>query len=169
MVTHTQLLEHLNYDPTTGVFTWIKRPPHANSVKINTEAGALTSKAREVRYKTISLLGVRHGAHQWAWFYMTGSWPTKHIDHIDGNGLNNAFSNLRECEAYENHQNRKEEFNKHGYTGVALINGRYNARITYRGKLISLGYYATPEEAHAAYLKGKQKYHTFQPTLRNGG
>lgn len=43
--------------------------------------------------------------------------------------------------------------------GVQIISGRvarpYHASVRYQGKGRSQGYYATPEEAHSAYLRGK--------------
>jgi len=168
MIEHAKLLEYLDYDPDTGIFVWRSRPPNANRVKIGEEAGGQTADTRKGLYRTIMLLGVRRYTHQWAVFYMTGKWPSKHIDHINGNGLDNRYSNLRLCDPHENHQNRKNEFNKHGYVGVAFVNGYYRAGVTVKGKYITLGHYRTPEEAHQAYLEGKKKYHTFQPTLRDG-
>ncbi len=39
--THEQLKSWLNYDPETGVLTWIGRPPHSSRVVIGSQAGAI--------------------------------------------------------------------------------------------------------------------------------
>lgn len=76
------------------------------------------------------------------------------VDHINGNGLDNRMSNLRFCTQRQNAQNRtrvrgSKKLPK-GVTKIKRVNP-YRARIVVDGKEISLGCYATPEEAAAAY------------------
>jgi hypothetical protein len=82
--------------------------------------------------------------------------PTKnryiHIDHIDGNKLNNFESNLQIISAREN--NLKSRKRKSKYYGVTqLKNGRWQARIENRGIRKSLGCFDTDELASIAYQK----------------
>lgn len=57
--------------------------------------------------------------HVLAWFLMCGVWPIE-IDHIDGDGANNKFSNLRHTNRTENNKNRKKQRNNtSGVCGVA--------------------------------------------------
>ncbi len=78
---------------------------------------------------------------------------TQIIDHIDGNTFNNCVENLRIINSQKNSFNRK---NIKGYTFDGY---GYPAFLKLNGKRISLGYYKTAEEAHQAYLDGKEKYH----------
>lgn len=75
-------------------------------------------------------------------------------DHIDGNPLNNCRDNLRLATISENNANaRRRSDNQSGYKGVRWDEktGTWRARIGLNGKRFSLGYFDTPEEAHAAY------------------
>lgn len=54
-------------------------------------------------------------------------------------------------------QNRKIN-NKFGLTGVYQNHNKFGARIRFNKKTMTLGFYSTPEEAHAAYLKAKEEY-----------
>ncbi len=78
-----------------------------------------------------------------------------HVDHINGNRLDNRRSNLRVCTPQQNQFNRGSN---HGsasqYKGVSLGNNQLNpwrARITCNGTQTLLGYFATEEEAARAY------------------
>lgn len=80
----------------------------------------------------------------------------QHIDHINGNKLDNRKSNLRPCTASQNHQNIKKCKGKSGYKGVyfhenANRNKRYQAYITLNYKRKTLGWFYTAEEAALAY------------------
>ena len=50
----------------------------------------------------ICIMRVKYLAHRLAWLYVTGSWPSQDIDHIDGDPTNNRFANLREVTHQEN-------------------------------------------------------------------
>ena len=77
------------------------------------------------------------------------------IDHIDGNKINNNINNLR----IVNHQ--QNQFNRTKTKGFFYNNKvkKYQAYIGINSKMIPLGYYATEEEAHQAYLNAKIIYH----------
>ncbi|MDB4337250.1 HNH endonuclease [bacterium] len=77
------------------------------------------------------------------------------VDHKDHNKLNNAFANLRVVTNQGNLLNRS---NAKGYSWHKAL-GKWHAQITVDGKKKHLGLYDTEEEAHAAYLSAKEKYH----------
>ncbi|QYC10549.1 HNH endonuclease [Brevundimonas nasdae] len=80
--------------------------------------------------------------------------PGMVIDHINGNGLDNRRSNLRICSHNDNMKNQVvHRINKLQAKGVYLPKGkqRYRATITFNGRKIRLGSYATVQEAAAAY------------------
>lgn len=77
-----------------------------------------------------------------------------HVDHIDGNPLNNIKSNLRIATHSQNLSNRgKPISNTSGYKGVSWNKGGkfYEAYITVNKKRIRLGYYDNPEHAARVY------------------
>jgi hypothetical protein len=77
------------------------------------------------------------------------------IDHIDRNKLNNHASNLRIVSQQQNMYNIS---NVKGYSWDKRKK-KYRAGIKLGRKPIYLGYFATEDEAHNAYLESKVKYH----------
>jgi len=85
----------------------------------------------------------------------------KHVDHIDGDELNNQRENLRLCNRFQNQQNRKLNKNSTtGRKGVKLMpNGKFRARVQAFGKRYSLGCFDTLEEASEARSKKAKELH----------
>lgn len=76
------------------------------------------------------------------------------VDHADRNGLNNRRSNLRGANQSQNIANGGMwKNNTSGYRGVTFSkrDRTWQAGTKHKGKFISLGRYATPEEAAVAY------------------
>lgn len=97
------------------------------------------------------------------WWLCTGAWPQGVIDHRDGNGLNNRFTNLRVGTQSLNMQNvwRAKRSSKTGLLGVVPHREKFRAMIGIGKKRLSLGVFPTAEAAHAAYLAAKRKHHPF--------
>jgi hypothetical protein len=149
----------LKYDPTTGSLTWRWRDdarPQWNVRYAGKAAGYIwTPRTGKTRYLVIGIFGWSFRAHRLIWLYMTGAWPSLEIDHADGDGLNNRWSNLRQATRAQNVMNSGVRMdNKCGLRGVCFnkFAGRFQARIQVDGKGRFLGYFDTKEEAHAAYL-----------------
>lgn len=86
----------------------------------------------------------------------------KVIDHINGDGLDNRRSNLREVTHAENLQNRgMQTNNKSGYKGVHWHkkDRRWHAEIRANKRRHYLGSFATAIEAAKAYDRAAQEYH----------
>lgn len=86
------------------------------------------------------------------------------VDHKDHNGLNNQKKNLRIVDRLQNQRNQKPQVGGTSkYKGVhfnkRIKKKPWVARISVKNKPISLGNYATPEEAALAYNAGSLKYH----------
>jgi hypothetical protein len=88
--------------------------------------------------------------------------PKTQVDHKDGNGLNNSRSNLRLCGASGNQMNRgPTRSNTSGYKGVSWVKrrGTWQAQITCQRAHYHLGFFDTPEAAHAAYKDAAVRLH----------
>lgn len=100
--------------------------------------------------------------HSVIWFLANGNWP-KQIDHINGVKDDNRISNLRDCTAEINQQNK---VNPVGNSKARLIGaswhkgtGKWQSKITANGKLYYLGLFDSKDEAHMAYLCAKKILH----------
>jgi hypothetical protein len=155
MITADHLRSVLQYNPDTGEFVW-RRHAHRPDL-IGRRAGSSTSAG----YWTIAIHNQKRLAHRLAWLYMTGSFPSKHIDHIDGDKQNNCFANLREVDRFGNLQNIRQatKKNKCGFLGVSAHQGKWRVQIMTRGKIIRESGFATPETAHRRYLELKRLHH----------
>lgn len=167
-LTQEYLRERLNYDPETGTFTWLSRrikKLYASHYKIwNTRyAGTSAGSAGHVnRYLEIKIDYRTYKAHRLAFLYMTGKLPPANmsVDHRDGNGLNNRWTNLRLATCSQNCGNaRIPKNNTSGFKGVSYVKATclYHAYITVNRRRTNLGFFNTPEEAAMAYKMASQK------------
>jgi hypothetical protein len=155
-VTAARVKELLDYNPETGEFTW--KTNRRGRRQKGMSAGCIHPNG----YLRISIDYRLYNGQRLAWLFLTGDWPTKFIDHIDGNPTNNKASNLRECNYSENAFNRKiSSANKSGYKGVSFVKStkKWGAWIKIDGKSINLGSkFNSPQEAHEAYKIASQKF-----------
>jgi hypothetical protein len=103
-------------------------------------------------YLRIGFSGKYIYAHRIIWVLMTGEQP-QHIDHIDGNGLNNKWDNLRSVTQAENNRNaRKHTQTKSNMTGVTFRkdNGRWRVRICVNNRVSTIGTFKNLDDAVAA-------------------
>ena len=155
-LTAARLRELLHYDPDTGVFTWRVH----RGIKRVAGLPAGTINSRGYAQLKISPYGSIQG-HRAAWLYAHGDWPSRHIDHINGNKADNRLVNLRDVTHSENQQNQRTAHrnNRVGLLGVSVSRGRYAATIQIDGANRHLGRFETAEEAHAAYIEAKRGLH----------
>ena len=145
MITQDQLKEVLHYCPETGVFTWLK-------MRKGQTAGYLIRKQEGKHYLQIRIRKDRYLAHRLAFLYMTGSFPTEQVDHINGCGTDNRWNNLRDVPSSANTKNRRLPCtNKSGAMGVrwCAASSRWLAQISDKGKQIHLGTFILKEDAVA--------------------
>lgn len=154
--TAAELAAVLAYDPETGLFTWKCDRP--GGVKAGTTAGTVN---RINGYRCIGIKGRDYYAHRLAWLFSSGDWPSGRIDHINGDKADNRLCNLRNANHSLNAQNlrRAHRDTVTGLLGAYRARGRYESRLSVNGKTHHLGYFDSPDEAHAAYIEAKRRLH----------
>lgn len=169
-LTQSRLKELLEFEPETGVFRW-KVVAGRGSCRRN--PGDVAGSVGLGGYVTIGFGGKSYYAHRLAFLWMTGAWPEHEIDHIDGDRGNNRWANLRDITRAENTHNlgHNSRPNSSGFVGVTWWgrDSMWRAQIKVDGVGRHLGYFPTPELAHAAYLKAKDELHPTHMRLRNHG
>lgn len=151
------MLTALSYDTESGVFRWVQPPKKARHVRPGDVAGTLTEQG----YVRIKYEGVLYRAHRLAWLFVHGCWPSERIDHINGVRSDNRIANLRDVPARTNSENRRRANanNSTGLLGVSRNGRRFSAVIGNAGRVIYLGTFDDPTEAHAVYLAAKARLH----------
>jgi len=149
--------EHYRYDPDTGAISNEEGPighQRKSDGCIVLQLGlGTTEDGFSLQYPTYG--------HQVAWYLTYGVWPSKLIDHINGNRSDNRLSNLREATCSQNAHNRRKvkKDTTSQYKGVTKVKGRWRAYISLAGKVRHLGYYPTEEEAATAYDRAAKDLH----------
>lgn len=148
--THHILLDDEDY-PLVNRFNWHVvnddgRIYAYTSLKFPDKAGNVLIKGIAIHRLVMAKLGHRHD----------------HIDHKDGNGLNNQKNNLRECSPTQNRWNsekRKTETSK--YIGVCRVNskGKWQAFLQMNGKSNHLGFFDNEIDAAKARDKKSKELH----------
>lgn len=150
-----RIRELLTYDDVTGIFVWNVRRP---GMKFSVNAGYNRKDGR----REITIDGKGYLAHRVAYAHFYGVNPSFDIDHIDGNPMNNAISNLRDVEKTVNLQNQRKPHsnNKSGLMGVSANGSNWAASIRTNRERKYLGTFKTCYEAGEAYQKAKMEMHS---------
>lgn len=153
---HEELLDLLNYDPLSGLFT---RRKQIGNQRVGTVAGS----RRPDGYGIICIKGRYCYTHRLAWFYVHGEWPTQTIDHVRGWEHGDGIDNLRQVTHAANIQNRVRlpRNNRSGFLGVSYStrDRMWKAFITVNYRKRALGSFPTPEAAAEAYNQAKAELH----------
>jgi len=156
-ITAEYVRDLLNYDISTGVFTWKRSNKRARA---GAEAGWRHSMGgRQIRVRDMKVL-----TNRLAWLHVTGEWPPDGmvIDHINRNRADDRFENLRLCTQAQNRCNStRPRHNTSGVVGV-LMSARphsdtWRAQITINNKTVHLGTFRTKELAIEARKAAEQR------------
>ena len=138
----------LDYDPATGVFTWLVQT--RNRVRPGSRAGAINGRG----YRQIRIDGRAYQASRLAWLWVNGAWPAATVDHINRRRDDDRIANLREATRREQEGNKGLlATNTSGNRGVfwSAHKERWRVQIYTNGQQRYLGDFRTKEEASAAY------------------
>jgi len=153
-------LRRLFYVDDAGVLRW--RISRANNVKAGAIAGYEDRRKNRLTYMRVGACGGYHYAHRIAYAIYHGECPTHlHIDHKNGDGLDNRAENLHLVDMPKNMRNQvKYATNTSGVPGVYWnkANRLWWARISFNGKCHLIGRYETLEEAVAARKRAEREY-----------
>lgn len=156
-----RLKEILDYNPETGLFTWKEKRKW--SKEVGSVAGSVFKSVRGSKdYIIIHTHRKNWLAHRIAFFFMTGKEPVGFVDHINGDSLDNRWSNLREVSHTTNmkNQRRRKEGVGSGVMGVRWHKkaNKWVAGIHHKGKNVHLGLFVDFDEAVKARKEAEMKY-----------
>jgi len=109
----------------------------------------------------ICIDGRHYRAARLAWLYVHGRSPKHEVDHVNTIKDDDRFDNLREATHRQNGQNTKRRIdNTSGFKGVSWHpTGRWFAYINVNRRRTYLGFFTTPEAAHAARCQAAVQFH----------
>lgn len=114
-ITQEYLRSFASYDPATGILFRYRKTsgrPQIGPMGWVVQNNGLSYLRTKIGHTHIMV-------HRLIWFYVTGEWPEQEIDHIDGDGLNNRWNNLRQVSDTVNMKNQRlYRSNKSGIHGV---------------------------------------------------
>jgi len=157
-LTQSRLKELLHYNPDTGYLTWSCK---MFGIKKGDIAGCKSKYRTGKHYVSVRIDGKLYLSHRIIWLYMTGAFPENHIDHINGNGCDNRFINLRDVTKIENCRNvRKSICNTSGTVGVFWEENisKWRACIGIKKKSIHIGVFKNKVDAIIARKMAEYQY-----------
>ena len=152
-----ELKEFLDYNPDTGIFTWIKK------LNRRIKVGQVAGRAHGNGYIRIRFKGIDYFAHRLAYYMYHGVDPLENlVDHEYGDGSNNEIKNLRLANTSENGSNRVNlnRNNTSGAIGVCWHKRfkKWQAQIIVNKVYKYLGSFTNKEDAIKARREAEIKY-----------
>lgn len=147
-MTQNELKQLLHYSPKTGLFVW---RVNRGRVRAGDKAGTMNYSEYDSGHIAICISRQLYYAHRLAVLYMTGLMPTEEVDHIDGDGTNNRWNNLRCVSRVVNGRNCRQKANlaKSGESCVYWRpdRGYYQVKVRTSTKRITVSGLSTIEAA----------------------
>lgn len=152
-----ELKEFLDYNPDTGIFTWIKK------LNRRIKVGQVAGRAHGNGYIRIRFKGIDYFAHRLAYYMYHGVDPLENlVDHKYGDGSNNEIKNLRLATTPQNGSNRVNlnSNNTSGVIGVCWHKRfkKWQAQIIVNKVYKYLGSFTNKEDAIKARREAEIKY-----------
>lgn len=152
---HAYICSLIGYDPDTGLFRWLK--DRTGGVR----AGDIVGYPDRAGYLFVNFRKKHIYLHRLAWFITNGEWPSKDLDHKDGDIANNRMRNLREADDCQGNRNRgKHKNNTSGFKGVYFRKERkkWVAMARRNGKVALVKQADTAEAAAKIYDNFAREY-----------
>lgn len=141
MLTQKRLRDILHYDPKTGIFIWLQ----------GKRKGQVAGTRHDERgFLKVSIKNRRYMLHRLACLWMTGAMPRCDVKHRNGDHGDNSWSNLFEADRLQHSADRGEMRLPTGIEGVWSVGNCFEATIPTKTAVISLGTFATIDEAKSA-------------------
>ncbi len=156
-MSYDYLREFYRYEPETGLFY---RTHYIDNQGRKYERETIVKAISHSGYLVVTFKKKLVKVHHLIYLYMTGNYPDRYVDHIDGDRVNNKWSNLRLVHKVDNQRNQGvQQRNKTGRTGVYWYPplNKYHAQITTCGKKHHLGYFSEFEDAVKARRKAEER------------
>jgi hypothetical protein len=144
-LTAERLKQLVHSDPESGIFT-AACDRESSSIKAGQRLGWINGKG----YYHIMLDRRSYRANRLAWLYMTGGWPPHQVDHLNHDKADDRWANLRAATNQQNQRNiTMSKANTSGIRGVGWHKRieKWQASIRVDGRLLSLGYFESLDEA----------------------
>ena len=139
--------QELNYDPVSGQLKWLRASNNRQRL-----AGDVAGFEGSKGYIRLKFLGKENLAHRLIWAMMTGGFPDREVDHINGVRSDNRWSNLRLVDPSQQRANAKINSNSSsGVRGVYFNKRRGKWRAHYQRR--HLGYFETIDDASSAVAR----------------
>jgi len=158
MLTQERLKGLMSYDKRTGKFIriWVPTGKGRNQCVVGEEVGFLHDG-----YLCTNIEGKHYKLHRLVMLYVTGSFPEKQVDHINGDKCDNSWKNLRCVDNSGNMKNQAiPKNNKSGCIGVCWDSGhkKWVASIGINKKCVRIGRYKHKRDAIKARKEAEKKY-----------
>lgn len=159
-VTIDHLRSLFRYDPVTGVVT--NRVRRNYKAPAGAEIGTEFENAKGQKYRRVRIGRKMVLVHRLVWFMETGAWPEGEIDHVNGDGRDNRWENLRDVTASQNKANlvRLKRNNQSGVQGVCFDTRKlvWVAQLNCQGRRVDWSTHGTREAAATARRAAERAY-----------